>query len=56
MNNSSSSSSVSTSSLKPTRNDNKNKDTGDSLITINEKINLTKQQYQNVMVAIVQSK
>jgi hypothetical protein len=33
------------SSLKSIHNDNKNKDTADSPITINEKVNLTKQQH-----------
>jgi len=33
------------SSLKSIHNDNKNKDTADSHITINEKVNLTKQQH-----------
>jgi anti-sigma28 factor (negative regulator of flagellin synthesis) len=49
MNNSSSVSSVSsaaTSSSKLTNTQNKNKDSIDDVITINEKVNLTKQQHQ----------
>ena len=49
MNNSpslSSQSSKETSSLKPAHTDNKNKDTVNSIVTINEKVNLTEQQHQ----------
>jgi sulfur relay (sulfurtransferase) DsrC/TusE family protein len=46
MNDSSSSSSTSTSSSKLNHTHNKNKNTVDDTITINEKINLTKKQYE----------